>query len=176
MQTSAEPHAVPSRRLFTVVAIAWIAGIAAIAFAIIMSMRGAPVGNAPPSAVASAPPSAPLPSATATNTPTPEPTVEPEGSVVNGFDAHAIYQECVNATPEITGYDHALAPEEFTAGGVVAGVDAYTEEIVPEAEWSSVATVYVNWPTDSTPTKIIAICTASGSPENPIVSFVRTLS
>ncbi|MCS5497418.1 hypothetical protein NY547_09235 [Cnuibacter physcomitrellae] len=96
---------------------------------------------------------------------------------MNGFDAREVYQACIDATPEITGFGHDLVPEDFTEDSVRAGVDPYTKDSIPESEWSSVATVSVNWPTGSAPvSSIVALCTVSGSPENPTVTFNRTLS
>lgn len=55
--------------------------------------------------------------------------------------------------------------------------DPYTQDSVPESEWPSVATVYVNWPTGSTSVNnIVVLCTVSGSPANPTVTYNRGIS
>jgi hypothetical protein len=174
--------------------IALITGIAAAAVVIIVAGfpdlgTTQPIANTPTqSATASPTPSAeptstPSPTASATPTPTTSatppgtPPIEPEGPFVNGFDARQVYQSCIDATPEITGFGQGLVAEDFTEDSVRAGVDPYTQDSVPESEWASVATVYVNWPTASTPvTNIVALCTVSGSPASPTVTFNRTLS
>ncbi|MGD8194595.1 hypothetical protein ACEXQB_008885 [Herbiconiux sp. P18] len=166
--------------------IALITGIAAAAAVIIVAGlpnlgTTPPIANAPThSATASLTPSAeptPTPTPTTSATPTDTPPIEPERPSVNGFDAREVYQACIDATPEITGFGQGLVAEDFTEDSVRAGVDPYTQDSIPESEWHSVATVYVNWPTGSTPVaNIVALCTVSGSPANPTVTFNRTLS
>ncbi|TAJ46083.1 MAG: hypothetical protein EPO52_16125 [Herbiconiux sp.] len=178
-----------SRRIITAAgSIALITGVATAAVAIIVA--GLPnLGTTPP--IASTPPhsatASPTPLAEPTPTPTPTtsatPTgttpIEPEGPFVNGFDARQAYQACIDATPQegFAGFDPVPTAAEFTDDSVKAGVDPYTQDSIPESEWSSVATVYVNWPTGSTPvSNIIALCTVSGPPANPTVTFNRTVS
>ncbi|MGD8169066.1 hypothetical protein ACEXOS_017760 [Herbiconiux sp. P16] len=166
--------------------IALITGVAAAAVVIIVAGlpefgTNPPVAHTPPTTATAtpSPPADPTPTLTPTLSPSPTitPPIEPEGPFVNGFDARQVYQACIDATPEITGFGHVLVPEDFTDESVKTGVDPYTQDSIPESEWPSVATVYVNWPTGSTPvTNIVALCTVSGSTENPTVTFNRTLS
>ncbi|WP_440711334.1 hypothetical protein [Herbiconiux sp. YIM B11900] len=168
--------------------IALVTGIAAAAVVIIVA--GLPnLSTTPPvaspstqSATTSPTPSAepaPTPTPTLSATPTSTPPIEPEGPTVNGFDARQVYQACIDATPleAFAGFDPMPTAAEFTDDSVKAGVDPYTQDSIPESEWPSVATVSVDWPTGSTPvTNIVALCTVSGSPANPTVTFNRTLS
>jgi hypothetical protein len=183
MADPSTPGAVRGRFVAVVGGIALVAGVATAAFVIIAGTPTVdttpPVANAPTASASPSPTSTPsldptpTPSTTATNAP---PT-EAGGPFVNGFDARQVYRSCIEATPEITGFGEALVPDAFSDDSVKAGVDPYTRDNIPESEWPTVATVYVNWPTGSTPVAdIVALCTVSGSPESPTVTFDRTLS
>ncbi|NYF10632.1 hypothetical protein HDC94_001788 [Leifsonia sp. AK011] len=140
----------------------------------------ASTGSFWPSPPAGTPPLAPSPSGSSappTSSPTPSTPPVTENETVNGYDARAVYQLCVDATPDITGFEVEPQASEYSSESVRPGVDAYTRESVPESDWASVATVNVEWVTGSSPVaQVISLCIVSGSAEEPVVTFVRTLS